>query len=167
MNLQQTSKEFFKSLLIIYVAIILSQVLFGIVAYLIAANGIVKNPNTELNSVFKFIVLVLAFAGYIIGDRIFKNRMKSAKEKSELSEKMILYRSSQVMRYILLEGPSFFAIIIFLITGSIKNLIFSGLIIFIFLTMYPSGKNAIKDLELGPEEQEKINNPDAVIYEIR
>jgi hypothetical protein len=66
----------------------------------------------------------------------------------------------------LLEGPSFFAIVVYLLTGDYLFLGMSGLIMIVFFTLKPSAERAVNDMELHSEEANAINNPNTLMNEM-
>ena len=84
-----------------------------------------------------------------------------------LSEKLIDYRSALIVRYALLEGPSFFAIVVYMFTGELMFLGMAVLIILIFLFISPSVEKAGNDLELGQKEKQMLADPNSVVDEIK
>lgn len=163
----QTSKEYFKTLQIIYYSLIAGQVFFGLVSVIINQMINLNSGLEILKDIFLYIVPVIIISGLLVGRRLFKNNMKTASSRAGLIEKMADYRASCILKYALLEGPSFLAIIIFLVTGDILFLGMTGLIIAIFLTMKPTKEYAVRNLELNPYEEQKIHDDNAVISEIK
>jgi hypothetical protein len=163
----QTSKDYFRTLQIIYIALIAGQVLFGLMAlFLHQMIGLDAGLN-DLKSVFIYIVPIFIVGGYFASRILYKNSLKKAKSRASLIEKMSDYRAALVVRYALLEGPSFFAIVSYLITGYLPFLVMACFIIMIFFTMKPSKESAVSDLELNPYEEQSILDPDKIISEIK
>lgn len=164
---QQTSKEYFKTLQIIYFALIAGQVIFGLVTlYLHQIIGL-DTGLQNLRSIFLYIVPIFIIGGYLGSRILFKSNLKTVISKSSLVEKMSDYRAALVLRYALLEGPSFFAMVVYLLTDDVLFLVMAGLIIVLFFTMKPTKEHAVTDLELNPAEEQSILDPDKVIAEIK
>jgi hypothetical protein len=160
----QTSKEYFKTLQIIFYALITGQLLFGLVALFLHQKIGLDNGLNDLKNIFLYIVPIFIAGGYLSSRILFKNSLKTAKSRASLVEKMADYRAALVVRYALLEGPSFFAIVIYQITGYLPFLVMAGFIIVIFLTLKPAKERAVSDLELSPAEEQAILDPDRIIY---
>jgi uncharacterized membrane protein len=160
----QTSREYFRTMMIIFIALVTGQVMFGLVALFLQQIGELSPELQDMKMLFLIMVCGFVAGGYLGSRFLFRNSMKTAKEKTSLAEMMAHYRSALIVRYALLEGPSMFAVIAFLITGDYIFLGVAGFIIVIFITMPPTKSNAIRDLELNPDEERKINDPEQVIY---
>ena len=163
----QTSKEYFKALQIVYYALIAGQVLFGLLAFYLIQTRLFDGDQKELRDIFIYIVPVFVAGGLFGSGILFKSRLNLAKEKTSLYEKMSDYRSALIVRYALLEGPSFFGIVVFLITGDYLFLGMSGLIIAVFFTLMPTANRAVNDLELSANDTHTINDPNGVISELK
>ena len=158
-----TSREYFKTMLIIWIALIGGQVLFGIITFYLNNNGSYDPQEKDLKDIFIYLVPVFAVYGVIAGSIIFKKRLNSSKKKTGLLEKLNDYRAALIIRYALLEGATFFSLVSYLMTGDSLFLYISILIIAIFIIIKPSTENVINDLELNPGEIQIISNPDSII----
>jgi hypothetical protein len=160
----QTSREYFRLMLIIYFALVAGQVMFGLVVAFLRLAGDFSMELSEMKDIFLILSCVFAAGGYLGGRILFRKMMVSARDRASLAEKMANYRSAMIVRYALLEGATFFTIIACLITGDFLFLGFAGFLVLIFVTMPPTRNNAIRDLELSPAEEREILDPEAVIY---
>lgn len=159
----QTSREYFKTMQIIYYALIAGQVSFALIALFLHQMIGLDTGLNELRIIFLYIVPIFIVGGYLSSRILFKNSLKTAKSKSSLVEKMADYRAALIVRYALLEGPSFLAIVVYLITGDFSFLVMAVFIIVIFFTIKPTRENAVNDLELNPAEEQAILDLDRII----
>ena len=162
----QSMKEYFLSLQIVYYALIAGQLIFALLTFYLIRSGLFDGEQAELRNIFIYIVPVFVVGGLFISHLLFKSFMNTARGKKNLYEKLTFYRSALIIRYALLEGPSFFAIVVYLLTGDYLFLGMSGLIIITFFTLKPSAERALNDLELNPEEAYAINNPNTLMNEM-
>ena len=158
-----TSKEYFKSMLVIWLSLIGGQVFFGLIAFYLNNNGSYDPEGKELKDIFMYLVPVFAVYGVIAGSIIFKKKLNSSKSKTSLIEKLNDYRAALIIRYALLEGATFFSLVSYLMTGDQLFLYISILIIAIFIILKPSAEKVINDLELNPNERQTISDPNAQI----
>ncbi|WP_417611815.1 hypothetical protein [Owenweeksia hongkongensis] len=159
----QTSKEYFKALSIIHAVLLVGQLLF--MGALLLSND---NQETENSgNLFLFIAPALALGGVLGGIFLERTRINSIKKKKDLKEKVSSYQTTLIMKFALLEGPSLFALVCYSLTVDYTFLTLSGLLILILLANRPSRDKMIKDLELNREERSLIENPQAIIAEIK
>ncbi len=160
----QTSKEYFKTLQIIYFALVMGQLWFVVIAYFVNsyAEGF-NNVEEDLIQIGQIIVAVLAIANLIISTQVSKALVNKAKEKNTLKEKLMGYRSALIVKYALLEGVSLFASTLLLLTGDMFFFIIAALIIGIFLLYRPSKEKTIAELDLHHTEQALIEDEEATI----
>ncbi|MEI6346593.1 MAG: hypothetical protein WCP69_01480 [Bacteroidota bacterium] len=158
-----TSKEYFKGIKIIHLALAIGQAFFLLVAFGLVQTGNYEIAFQDSSNIFNYLVVIFGLLGISSSFLIFKNRLNSCKEKTNLIDKMECYRSSLLIRYALLQAPSFFAIVFYLLTGTILYLAIPVIIIVIFILIRPTHQKAEIDLELNSTEVQMINNPDALI----
>ena len=161
----QTSKEYFRTLSIIHLALVIGLVLFGpIVSYLILSNTML-NKTADLNKTFIYIVPIFILGGLFGSNWNYKNKLSELKEENDLKTKMTNYRGIFIIRYAFLEGPAFFAFVAVLLTSNLLFLAFAGLMIIFMIYWRPTKNSVIADLELNPQEIATIENPDSIITE--
>src|SRR6188768_2696074 len=119
----QTSKEYFKMIMSIYVALILMQLVFGVIAYLYVMTGGSLTDGQEIRKTLIYIVPLLVIAGFSGGNMFMKSKLDKIKIKPRLVEKMPEYRAATIIRYAMLEFPFFFSIVAYLLT---TDLLFLG-----------------------------------------
>jgi hypothetical protein len=160
---QITSREYFKTLLFVYYVLIAGQVIFGLALLLLTMTGNFDPEDALLRTVFMYLVPILAIGGIFASIKIFKSKLNVARDADGLTEKMNNYRGVLIVRFALLEGPSFFAIVSFMQTGELLFLAVSGMIVLYFFTLKPTREKAVSDLELTENDSFTINDPDAVV----
>ena len=161
------SKDYFKVNKILYIAIVLGQVALagtGVLLKLMGRNGL---AFYDMRDTMLWVAPVVVGAGYLASIFIYNKLIDSSKAQANLLKKMSRYRIALIARYAVLEIGSFAAGIGFLMTA---DLIFLGILllnIIYFLIIPPSRANAINDLELNPNEEQMVNDPDAIIAEMK
>lgn len=162
---EQTSKQYFKSLKLIHIALMIGQVSFASVAFLI--NSLEPIAMTELNDTFLILVAVFTLGSLAAGKLVAKNKLKAAKQKQTLSEKLDDYRVLIITKLALLELPVFFAIVSFILTSNLTFLGLSGLVLIIFIIQAPTQDKLIDDLELTYAEKTLIEDPESNVVTIK
>jgi len=153
----QNFKNFSKTITIIHAALTLGQVMFGVVAFLqIGKSGI--NMNTDDS--FLFVAPLLAISCFIAGNLVFKQQLNNIAKKDTLKEKLMSYQAALITRYALLEGPSLFGIVCYMLTGNFLFLLISGLIVLYFITIRPTKTKIDNDLNLSYQDQIEFDRTD-------
>ena len=158
-----TSKQYFRTLTIIFYALIVGQIMMIAVAFIspYLYEKIITDTKEQM-----YITLGVSFIcvfGFSVGRAIFKNKLKRLSQQEDLAEKMHKYMSLNITKYAIFEGCSFCAAIAALLTGETILLTFSILMLMLVFIDRPSNYKAIKDLQLSAEEGQKIQNPGEVI----
>ena len=68
-----------------------------------------------------------------------------------------------MVRYALLEGPSIFAIVVYLVTGDTVFILLAAFIVLYFLTIRPNKEKAVSDLDLDTNEEQILYDPNKEI----
>jgi hypothetical protein len=164
---QLTSKEYFKALNIIHLALIAGQLSFVLLALFLVYSGNTPASLEEMETPFLGTV-VLVFTGTFLGGKNkFKKNLKACKQKKTLVEKMNKYRSALILRYTLLEIPSFLSTIFYILSNNILLLIISVLILMLFFTLVPGKEKAIHHLELNAKQRRLLDTPKFIVAEIK
>ena len=158
-----TSKEYFNGLTVFHATLLIGQVLFGVVAFYLNSNVLVKEDMEDLNKIFQIVVPIFIISGLLGSKLLTKIRIKSIKEKTELKEKLGDYRVTLIIKFALLEGPSLFALVCYFLTANYFFLELAGLIIMAFLVNRPTRHKVVIDLELNHAERALIKDPRAIV----
>jgi hypothetical protein len=158
-----TSKAYFKAIQIVYYALIAGQLFFAFIILFLIYGSEFKPEMQDFKNVFIIVVTLFAIGGLFASQIIFRNRLDQAKSRTNLPEKLADYRSALIVRFALLEFPSFGSIVFCMITGEVIFLGMSGLIVAVFLAIKPTKDKAIMELELNSSDVNYLNNPDNIV----
>jgi len=156
-----TVYNFLRSNRIIVIAIILSQILFMSVVSFLYLYAEFEAPSFYLIKTLLPFATILTVAGVWGSNFFYKKKLSDKKELKSISEKLVLYRSALILRYTLLNGPSFACIVFYFMTGRLSFILFSILLVGIQIINFPKIEKIIFDLELNYEEQKFLKNPDS------
>ncbi|MCB0505270.1 MAG: hypothetical protein KDC58_07175 [Cyclobacteriaceae bacterium] len=159
----QKTKTYFLVLSAIHLALFTGQFLFGIVAYYMNSTGDMTVGNEELNQMFLVVIPLVAIGGIVGGIFLSKNQIGNIRQKQNLREKLTAYQTVLIIKYALLEGPSFLAIAGYLLTGNTIFMAIAAVIILLFIMNRPSTAKTITELELNQTEREIVENPEALL----
>jgi len=162
-QIQQTTKEYFKLLSIIHLALIVGLVLFGLVVSFFIADFQHPDYTSELARIVVYLVPGLCIVGMIAGNIISKSKFKLLKEESDINIKLTGYREALIIRNALLEGPGLFALVTIFITNDMNYLIYAGVMVLLMLAKKPTMRSLIAELELDQQEVAMLENPDSII----
>lgn len=160
---QLTSKEYFKSLYLIFYALIAGQLLFGALAFYLINSGTIVPSLIELETPFIGITVIFFAIVFWGGKALFNLKLLSCKRNKPLIVKMSNYRMAVFLRFCLLEAPAFLSVIFYMLTGNIILLIISTLITALFFTLKPGKEKAIIDLKLDPLQCKLVNTLGCII----
>lgn len=159
----QTVRAYFLTQSILHFALFTGQFLFGIVAYYLATTEGFTTGNKELEDMFLVIVPLVALGGIVGGIFLSKTQIENIKQKESLREKLSAYQTLLIIKYALLEGPSFLAIIGYMFTTNTVFMGIAAIIILLFILYRPTVAKTITELELSQAERETVENPEAIL----
>ncbi|MFB6340923.1 hypothetical protein ACE1ET_04350 [Saccharicrinis sp. FJH62] len=164
---QQTSKQFFRTINTLFFALFAGQLIFaGIVIFLQSGVDLsFRFPGSE--DMLTIVGIVIAIIELFVSRLMYRIQINKIKKDSVLSYKLAIYQTAVIIKLALIEGASLFLIVSFLLTANPIALIFLAIMFIQFYLFKPSREEAIRDLQLDYNETAQVNNPDAIIGEIK
>jgi hypothetical protein len=163
MERNQTSKEYLRSTQIVHLAMLLGQVFFaGVSLFVVYMNGASLTDANTVN-IFLIVEILIASTSTYASRFLFAQKLKTIEFNVSLSEKLGIYNSANIIRWALLEGPSFMSIILYFLTGQILFMIISLAIMSYFVMIRPTLEKTINDLQLNEQEKLILSDPNAII----
>jgi len=148
-------KTFLKTLTIIHTVLCLGLVVFAIFVYY-KNGGFMAEMNQQ--DIFIFIVPILAAAGYFLSQLVFKKQIQAITEQEPLSTKLGKYQIASLIKYALLEGPGFLALMAYFWSGNALYLVIAGSLIVYLFVQRPTVGKIKKELPLTMEELKQFDN---------
>ena len=161
-TIKMTSGEYFKSIKIVHIALVVGVVFFALISVFLQIKGF-GTVGHEIDKVLLIVVPIFALIGIFASNFVFKKKLNEIRKKSNLKEKMEEYRSALIIKLALIEGPSFFAVVSFLLTGNYIYLGLTVILIIVFLIYTPNKTKFINELELTKKESDLIYNSESEI----
>ncbi len=150
--------EQYRSLNMIYVVLLLGAILFaGITVFLVITydGGLIRNEKDTLR-LLKYILLILFITMIPASYLIHYKRLKKMLKIDDTRKKILYYRESIILQFIIFETVCYYNIILFSLSGDYFLLVPAALLI-TWLAFNKPGINKItRELHLTPEETEKI-----------
>jgi len=153
--IQQSPATAVKTMKIIHGGLLTGQVLFAGVAVATGTKAIYFNAR-DTQDVFFFVAPLLAFGGIIAGFFLFKQLTARLSEKNDLQSKVAGYQAAFITRSALLEGPSLFSIVVFMLSGNLFYLFISVLLMLILLQSRPTANRIAEDLQLDYDDKAEL-----------
>jgi hypothetical protein len=146
-----------KALNIIHKALMTGQILFASVCIYLIFSKLVLPGAGELDKILQVVALIITAGGIFAGMSFFKKKLIQLREMQiPAKEKFSLYRSACIVQWALLEGPSFFCIICFFLTGNYAFLALVVVILFLFAMTAPSKLKVLLQLQISEAELDEL-----------
>lgn len=159
------SKEYFRTLNIIYFGQLGAMILFALVTFYLIQLGKMGPENNELAITFQKIIMVVIPFSLAGGYVLFRMLMRTVRPEMPLIYKMKKYSSANLIRSAFLEIPGLFVSVAALITANILFLVIVPLILVLFILFRPTRSVIAQELNLSMAERAKLEDPDAIISE--
>jgi hypothetical protein len=141
-----------KSLIVVHTAMLLGQLLFAVIVYVIS-NFITSKDNRTVFQALQIFAIVLSFGCGIAAFKISKQRIQQLQLTTlSFSEKFTQYRSACILKYALLEIPAMFCLVSYFIIHNISFLLLFGVLLFVFAGQKPTVFLMTIEMNVSKEE---------------
>ncbi len=137
----------FKQLKIIFFTLAAGQVLYFVISLILIQKEMVI-LNKDYSTIGGFIV-PLVVVMMVVASKLLYNRAINSKVDAGDEEKLITYRTSNILKFALLEGANLFSITFYLLTG---DFLYAGMFIIvmlIFFVNYPGKEKFMAEFGLS------------------
>ena len=155
MPVQKSPVAALKIIKFLHGALLAGQVLFAGVAVATGTKTLYFNAR-DTKDVFFFVAPALAFGCIIAGFFLFKQIIARLSQKTDLQSKVTGYQAAFITRAALLEGPSLFNIVAFMLSGNLFYLFISVLLMLILFQSRPTANRVAEDLQLGYDDKAEL-----------
>ncbi len=142
----------------IYFSLVSILVMFGAIVFYLSTSGSIT-PDPEFAQVLRYVLIMVLPIGLGAGYFIFKKQMEAIDSTLTLHEKLMKYQTAVLVRSGCFEMPGLLAAVAALITGDISLLLFTAIVVVIFLMVRPSVYTITTDLNLSQTERSMLENP--------
>jgi hypothetical protein len=145
-----------RTMKVVYWAMAMVQVFFGVAVYVIISMGMMGKPDYDLALTLQKTLLIFVPTAMAIGYFLFRYQLSKVDRKLPLGEKVKKYFALVLIRAALFEAAFFFCGVAALITGVQLFLWIAPVVFFVFLLLRPSPDGVATDLELTPADRNKL-----------
>ena len=152
---------FLKKMSVLHFVFVVGMIVFAIVAYV--QNGSTEIDISNTNDPYFIAVPSAAIAGILLSMLIYKNRINALSNTASLKDKLLRYQTARIVKYLLLEVPILFGLVIYMNTGNMFYLLVSVMVLIYFFTLFPRREKIIKELNMDRQQQILFNKPDQLL----
>ena len=153
------NSNYLKNLRIIYFALAMGIVLFMLVTLLINnLNGPLAESDISPTQRAPFLIALMVMTGAVlmIYKTIFPKKLDAIKTLPTLDRKLAAWREICILQAALIEAPSFFAIVLFMLLGIYTLLIWPVAGLVIFWLSRPTRDRLIREAGLSVAESKEL-----------
>ena len=148
-------KNFFQTLNIIFIALFSGQTIYFVVGIFLIQSGNIDGFG-GFNTIFMFITPVVVLSSILASKFIYSKQVAEFDKSLSLENKLVSYRTANIIKLALLEGANIFNISIMIITA---NYFFAALFIIIIALFFfnrPTNEKFIMDYEVSADDALKL-----------
>ncbi|MEP0861837.1 MAG: hypothetical protein HRF52_10425 [Ignavibacterium sp.] len=145
--------EQIKTVQIIFFALLTGQLIFLFISVYLVQSGNIK-LNEDLFLILLMIDLMIVFPAIVLGPMLYRSSLNKAKSGLSLPEKFNMYRQGVIIKLALVEAPTVFSIVSYLLTGSIVFLIIAIGVLVLFFFHKPTIEKFAEDFNITLSELE-------------
>lgn len=157
-----TSRSALSGLNIIYFSLMMMMTMFGAVVFFLNASGGIASDR-GLTLILRYVLCGLLPIGLGAGYFIFKQFINSISPSLSLREKLMKYQTAVLIRSACFEMPGLVGAVAALVTGDNSFLLFTAIVIVLFLILRPSAYTITSDLNLTQGERALLENPSSTL----
>ena len=149
----------FRSLQLLYRALLWGQILFLILAFIIVGTTEKVTASEQLDRKLQVIAVLISFSAFFIGSRIFRKKLFQARHATiSAKEKLAMYRSASLIQWALMDAATVFCIVAYIITHNFAFIALALLLLIIFGAMNPFKSKVMLQLALSPSDVESLHH---------
>lgn len=150
-------RTYFQTLNILFFGLVMGPAMLGAVAFVLHQTGTFAPLNDEvLSTVFGIAVPGIGFVAFYASKILFERRMPAVIARPSLEEKLEGYRTELILKYALLESPSIFAFVAYLLTGSMMFFAIGAAMLVFMIVVRPTREGAVMHLALSGTEAGEV-----------
>ena len=137
----------FKQLKITFFALATGQIIYFVITLILIQDEAVI-LNKDFSTVGGFVVPLVVVI-MVVASKLIYTRMVNSNNQANDEEKLITYRTSNIVKFALLEGANMFSITFYLLTGDFLYVGMFIIIMGIFFVNYPGKEKFMADFGLS------------------
>lgn len=155
--MELTIKKQFKTLNIIYLAILISMSVIAIFSVIYTfKSGALPVFGEKDQSYLKSIVIIALLIGIPVSHIFYHKKIKHIDASLPLNKKITMFRPAFIVRIVMLEAIGLLAIIGYLTTADKSFLYMFGVVFVLYIIHAPTKQRLINDLEMTQEEEDEL-----------
>ncbi|HSD63015.1 MAG TPA: hypothetical protein VLB50_04425 [Ignavibacteriaceae bacterium] len=146
----------FRQIRIIFFALIAGQLFYCIVALYLTGNDFILTEN-DYGAFIGFIVPIIIVILVLASKYLYKRLISAQVKEASLYDKIISYRTNNIIKFALLEAANLLSITFYLLTGDFLYIGLFLIILALNFIYFPGKEKFMTDFELTQEDLEKLN----------
>jgi len=157
-SLVTTPKKSLRVTLILFIAIVVSVLIFVLIAVFIEqTKGPLMPELSKYKNIFTWLMAVLLITCFLVAKRVFSKGIAAAKNSlNPLNDKLNQHRSALIRYLVICEIPAILSVILFLLTGDFVFQVYAAIFLGFMLAMTPVPRRVAASLDLDGQQQKEL-----------
>ncbi len=148
-------KNIFLTINVLFIALLSGQIFYLFIGLFLVQSGNLDGiPG--LNMIFMFLTPTVVLFSILASKFIYSKQVSAFDKTASLENKLVSYRTNNIIRLALLEGANIFNISILIITANYFFAALSIIILIFFFFSRPNREKFIMDYEISADDVVKI-----------
>ena len=113
--------------------------------------------TTDQNDIFIYCIPVFGMLGYFGSKWVYQNLLQNIPKEEALPKKLERYQKANIIKYALVEGPAFLALVLYYIDGKALYLVIGLSLLTYLLFQRPSLDKLKRELPMYLEEEKEFD----------
>jgi hypothetical protein len=131
------------------------MVVFAVVSAVVHLRGQLAS-NTNLNKVLQVSVLAISFILIKTGLNLFKRKLQSIDANATALQKIDVYRTSAIIKWVMMEVPVLLSVISFMFTRNYAFMVLAFVLMILFAMQGPLRQNIQLQLNISEQEMAQL-----------
>lgn len=143
-----------KILGLIHIALVFGLVVFLVFSYY-QSNGF--SNGIDQGDIFIYITPIVAISGYFGSQFMFKKLIAAIRKEDTLQYKLQKYQMASIIKFALIEGPSFLALFAYMISGNTLHFAIAICLIAYLILQRPTLDKFISQVKPSLEDRKQLD----------
>lgn len=148
-------KNFFQTLNVIFISLLSGQIIYFFIGLYMIQSGNIDGFG-GMNTIFMFITPIVVLSSILASKFIYSKQVSEFDKSLFLENKLMSYRTANIIKLALLEGANIFNISVMIITANYSFTALFLIIIVLFFFNRPTKEKFIMDYEVSAEDALKL-----------
>lgn len=154
-----TPQSMLRAMNLIYFALVAMMSAFALVVFFLNTTGIIRQEGPDYTLELRYLLFVVTPLGLFAGYFLFKRLLLTVPTTATVNQKLLKYQQALLIRSACFEFPGLVAGVAAILSKDNSFLLFTAMVVVLFLLFRPSIATITIDLNLTQNERSQLESP--------